>query len=180
MEHQMPILVVPKTARGYMRFVVVSNLEDGQNYTVGVAHVLDTKGGRRYTRALIQNIFTKRKIHVQGEICPCSVSNDSPCPFGTECPRIHVTQEGWQARRPWIRTPSAHSPEQTMIVHAHDRASGDQSNCKHAQANTEDSDSEVIFWQRFPAVYVRHRNPEKQRRLQTNEAKLSEANRGNS
>eukprot|EP01012_Entosiphon_sulcatum_P036853 TRINITY_DN4709_c0_g1_i10.p2 TRINITY_DN4709_c0_g1~~TRINITY_DN4709_c0_g1_i10.p2 ORF type:complete len:262 (-),score=35.25 TRINITY_DN4709_c0_g1_i10:1223-2008(-) len=106
-------LPVPRSVRGYLRFLVLVDPTDpSHRHTVGVAHALDTKGGRKYAKDAVRNFFSSKKSHLEGALCPDHVTQlalqrlpllqgpqnrGTGCPLGSECHKA----EGWATRRDW-------------------------------------------------------------------------------
>eukprot|EP01012_Entosiphon_sulcatum_P009912 TRINITY_DN15700_c0_g1_i1.p1 TRINITY_DN15700_c0_g1~~TRINITY_DN15700_c0_g1_i1.p1 ORF type:complete len:178 (-),score=23.03 TRINITY_DN15700_c0_g1_i1:73-606(-) len=99
-------LPIPSPLRGYMRYALVTNPVDGLSYSVGVAYLLDSRGGRKYARQLTSNVFTRTKRRVQGRLCE-SVPLGISCALGCACDSLHVTEQGWAARRLWSALPAS-------------------------------------------------------------------------
>eukprot|EP00667_Euglena_gracilis_P002579 EG_transcript_2583 len=91
-------LVLTHNQRQYIRYVVVTDCDTGIKYTVGIKHVLNTVGSNQLVQLLEKNIGSEYKKGSSKRVCK-SVVNGVFCPQGSECPFIHVTQEGWEARR---------------------------------------------------------------------------------
>eukprot|EP01012_Entosiphon_sulcatum_P023689 TRINITY_DN2879_c0_g1_i1.p1 TRINITY_DN2879_c0_g1~~TRINITY_DN2879_c0_g1_i1.p1 ORF type:complete len:172 (-),score=19.79 TRINITY_DN2879_c0_g1_i1:16-531(-) len=137
--------------RGYARFVVVST--PCEMFTVGIRFVLATKGAERVIGRLESNRQKFYKHHVKGALCQ-SVLTGCPCREATDCPMIHVTNEGWAHRRLWKK------PKKV------------KKNRRHKEPKVRLTEN-TVEWRRFPGVFVQHKNPEKQRRLQKLELEVA-------
>eukprot|EP00667_Euglena_gracilis_P028980 EG_transcript_37680 len=93
---------LPKQLRGYVRYIVVLNPEDGQPYSVGVKYVCNTEGAQALLTYLTRNVNRKHKKHVHSWLCQ-SVVDGSHCELGDDCPNIHVTPQGYNGKRKWLR-----------------------------------------------------------------------------
>jgi len=91
-------LVLTHNQRQYIRYVVVTDPDTGIKYTVGIKHVLNTTGSTQLVQVLERNIGSEYKKGSSKRVCK-SVLHSVACAVGTECPFIHVTPEGWEARR---------------------------------------------------------------------------------
>eukprot|EP00668_Euglena_longa_P004494 GGOE01005258.1.p1 GENE.GGOE01005258.1~~GGOE01005258.1.p1 ORF type:complete len:516 (-),score=50.03 GGOE01005258.1:1712-3259(-) len=91
-------LVLTHNQRQYIRYVVVTDCDTGIKYTVGIKHVLNTVGSSQLVQLLEKNIGSEYKKGSSKRVCK-SVVHGVACLQGAECPFIHVTQEGWEARR---------------------------------------------------------------------------------
>eukprot|EP01012_Entosiphon_sulcatum_P007152 TRINITY_DN13569_c0_g1_i1.p1 TRINITY_DN13569_c0_g1~~TRINITY_DN13569_c0_g1_i1.p1 ORF type:complete len:353 (-),score=34.71 TRINITY_DN13569_c0_g1_i1:1759-2745(-) len=111
MESPPALLPVPSAARGYMKYVVVMDPVEEVLYSIGISHALDTRGGRKYVRRLMRNLFSNRKRHIQGQLC-ASVLTTIPCAYAAACECIHVTPEGWSTRRLWCKSRSTQPGDQ--------------------------------------------------------------------
>lgn len=86
--------------RQYIRYVVVTD-DSGNDYTVGIKHVLHTAGSHKLLQLLEKNIGSEYKKRVSQRVCR-SVIQGTPCTLKQDCPLIHVTHEGWHERRPSV------------------------------------------------------------------------------
>eukprot|EP01012_Entosiphon_sulcatum_P069285 TRINITY_DN9999_c0_g1_i1.p1 TRINITY_DN9999_c0_g1~~TRINITY_DN9999_c0_g1_i1.p1 ORF type:complete len:388 (+),score=39.33 TRINITY_DN9999_c0_g1_i1:25-1164(+) len=158
---------LPPTVRGYAKFVVVAHPSDPSLlFTIGIRHVLDTVGARRYLRQLTNNCFRNYKWHLQASLCesfhphpfskpelaqisqiapqahtvffedsgyladytdddkealaataaiPTVLQSLGSCPLGRKCSHMHITADGWAARRPWHRPPNEICPTTELV-----------------------------------------------------------------
>jgi len=95
------VLQMTKALRGYARYVIAQDPTTGQQFTIGMRYVLNTEGGRELSAGLKKNTYRAHKRHLTQWLCR-SVLEGFSCPFGEQCPHLHVTAEGYAARRPWI------------------------------------------------------------------------------
>lgn len=100
-EYQEPIKL-PRALRGYVRYVVVLHPVDCKPYSIGVKYVCNTEGAQGLLAYLMRNVNRKHKKHVHSWLCQSAVDG-SHCELGEQCPNIHVTPQGYESRRCWLR-----------------------------------------------------------------------------
>jgi len=109
---------LPEELRGYCRYVVVRHPLDAQSYTVGVKYVKTTEGAVELCTNLAKNVGRKHKKHVNSWLCSSVVSGQE-CELADRCPNVHVTESGYENRRPWLRLAKSEkaeiSPSKTEI-----------------------------------------------------------------
>jgi hypothetical protein len=96
-------VVLSSVLKDWLKYVVVYSHQDQVAYSIGIKHVLNTRGAEELFRRLSKQQFRKHKKPLHGFLCQ-SVSSGTICPFGRNCRDIHVTPEGFRERRLWNRS----------------------------------------------------------------------------
>lgn len=104
------MIKLPDELRGYCRYVVVRHPVDALSYTIGVKYVKTTEGAVELCANLAKNVGRKHKKHVHSWLCS-SVVLGQECQLADRCPNVHVTENGYENRRPWLRIPKGEKAE---------------------------------------------------------------------
>jgi len=113
-DHYYSIVLLNERQRSYIRYIVVIHpLSPSETYSIGIRYVCESQGVQQLLRILEANTAVQYKKGAQRRLCP-SVVDKQFCPKGTMCTEIHVTPEGWDNKRRWVKERQASTaPAQT-------------------------------------------------------------------
>lgn len=105
--------------RRHLRFlplwVVVEDGDDPERVSIGIRHILPTRGLTHLLREFRHQLKLLQLVSVLASPPPpspsicgvlCASQMHGSCAEGTLCPCIHITREGWYGRRPHTTTPT--------------------------------------------------------------------------
>eukprot|EP00667_Euglena_gracilis_P031442 EG_transcript_45563 len=95
-------ITLPKNLKGHVKYLLATDLYDGQLYSVGIRYVLPTLGAQRSLTLIQRQRYRPYKKSINGTFCP-TMGRDPSCQLGINCNYIHITAEGFTTRRIWHR-----------------------------------------------------------------------------